>query len=324
MNPLVSVVIPTYNRPLEVRAAVASVLQQSYRPLEIIVVDDHSTEELFEAMREAVRGTVREALRTAAGDEVPVCFERLPCNRGPSGARNAGIRKAHGKYIAFLDSDDAWLPSKLQAQIDILERAPAQQPLVVYAQVWIRRKGETIVRPRRAIATGEPLADYLFAASGYVAQSTLVLAASLARKVLYDESLRLHEDWDFFLRLQAQGASFQMVPEPLAIYADDAGDGRASAAQPLRSLAFLERWKPDISERAYLALRAKVAPQMRGTNTAQALRFIAQAVLRRAIHPVYSLALVGRLMFPGLRDAAYALRGRLPGAARLPSDLPNR
>lgn len=312
MNPLVSVVIPTYNREMKVLAAIASVLRQSYRPIEIIVADDHSSD-----------GT-REAVLTAACD-VPLHLESLPRNQGPSAARNAGIRKACGKYIAFLDSDDLWLPSKLQTQIDMLERAPSDEKLVSYARFWIRRRRETIVRPRRAIGPSEPMADYLFANGGYIAQSSIVLSGSLARQVPYDESLRSHEDWDFCMRLQAHGASFQMVPEPLGVYADDEPtDLRASAAKPMLSLAFLERWKPAISEQAFLALRAKTAPQLRGIDTGQAVRFIAQAVLRRAIHPVYSLALFGRLMFPNLREIAYAVRGRLPGAARLPPDLPNR
>lgn len=312
MNPLVSVVIPAYNREKVVLEAIASVFSQAYRPLEIIVADDHSSDGTREAALSAAR-------------EVPLRVERLPRNLGPSGARNAGIRAARGKYIAFLDSDDAWLPSKLQAQVDMLERASVDEPLVSYARVWIRRRRETVLRPRRAIAPGEAMADYLFAEGGYIAQSSVVLAASLAREVLYDESLRLHEDWDFFMRLQAHGASFRMVAEPLGVYADDEPeDLRASAAKPMRSLAFLERWKPAISERAFLALRAKIAPQLRGIDSGQAARFILQAVLRRAIHPVYSLALFGRLAFPRLREAAYAVRGRLAGAARLPREPSNR
>jgi hypothetical protein len=312
MNPLVSVVIPTYNREAEVLAAIASVLRQSYRPVEVIVADDCSTD-----------GT-RAAVLSAACD-VPLHLESLPHNQGPSAARNAGIRKARGKYIAFLDSDDSWAPSKLQVQVDMLERAPQGEKLVSYARVWIRRRRETVVRPLRAIQPGEPMADYLFANGGYIAQSSIVLAASLARQVCYDESLRSHEDWDFCMRLHAQGASFQMVPEPMGVYADDEpSESRASAAKPMLTLAFLERWKQEISPRAFLALRAKTAPQMRGLATGRAFGFIVHAVLRRAIHPVYSLALFGRLMFPHLREIAYAVRGRLPGAARLPPDLPQQ
>lgn len=312
MNPLVSVVIPAYNREKKVLAAIESVLRQSYRPIEIIVADDYSSD-----------GT-RDAVLTAAC-EVPLHLERLPCNQGPSAARNAGVRRAGGKYIAFLDSDDSWLPSKLQTQIDMLERASPDEKLVSYARVWIRRRRETILRPRRGIENDEPMADYLFANGGYVAQSSMVLAASLARAVPFDESLRSHEDWDFCMRLQAHGATFQMAPEPLGVYADDEPvDLRASAPKPMLSLAFLERWRPAISHRAFLAFRAKTAPQLRGIDTRQALRYIVEAAARRAIHPVYGLALLARLMFPGLREAAYAARGRLTGAARLPNEPSNR
>ncbi|HVN90874.1 MAG TPA: glycosyltransferase [Candidatus Binataceae bacterium] len=108
-QPLISVVIPVYNGANSIGRAVASVLEQSLTNFEIIVVDDGSTD------------STREALQPF----VPHLRLLEQTNAGPAAARNAGIAIARGEYIAFLDSDDAWLPDKLQLLVDAIERNPA-------------------------------------------------------------------------------------------------------------------------------------------------------------------------------------------------------
>src|SRR5687768_1729437 len=108
---LVSVVIPTYNRAYCVRRAIDSALAQTYPHLEVIVVDDGSTD-----------GTA-ELMRTAYGHDGRVRYHRQ-ANGGVSAARNRGIALARGEYVALLDSDDRWKPWKLQAQVACLEHAP--------------------------------------------------------------------------------------------------------------------------------------------------------------------------------------------------------
>ena len=100
----VSVVIPTYNRPAACRAAVQSVLAQRPLPLEVLVCDDASPLRVVDELREwcALRWDIE--------------FIGLPQNRGPSTARNMGIERARGDWVAFLDDDDLWLPGKLAAQ----------------------------------------------------------------------------------------------------------------------------------------------------------------------------------------------------------------
>ena len=106
-KPLVSVIIPTFNRATMVVEAVDSVLAQSYQPLEIIVVDDGSTDDT------AVR-------LSGYGERIKVI--RRPLNRGVSAARNCGIRQSCGHYLALLDSDDLWLPDKIERQMDFCLR----------------------------------------------------------------------------------------------------------------------------------------------------------------------------------------------------------
>ena len=107
-NPCVSVIIPTYNRALLIVPAVQSVLNQSFNDIEIIVVDDGSTD-----------GTQR-ALEPFLGKIVSLVTE----NKGPAHARNVGMKAASGKYIAFLDSDDTYLPHKLELQVAFMEQHP--------------------------------------------------------------------------------------------------------------------------------------------------------------------------------------------------------
>ena len=108
-HPLVSVIIPTYNRATLVVEAVASALAQTYRDFEVLVVDDGSTD-----------GTLK-ALAPFLGE---VKLLRLSRRRGVSAARNLGIRAARSRWLAFLDSDDLWLPEKLARQMAFLAQRP--------------------------------------------------------------------------------------------------------------------------------------------------------------------------------------------------------
>ena len=104
--PAISVIIPTYNRANSVGKAIQSVLDQTFKDLEIIVVDDGSTDDSAPVL-------------AAFGDRIRLIQQ---ANRGVSGARNTGVRAATGKWIAFLDSDDQWHSSKLEKQLDALQK----------------------------------------------------------------------------------------------------------------------------------------------------------------------------------------------------------
>lgn len=119
--PTVSVIIPTYNRARMVGRAIRSVLNQTYQDFEIIVVDDGSTDDT----EGVVRGFNDDRIRYMRHDE----------NKGAAAARNTGIKAALGEYVAFQDSDDEWLPEKLEKQVRVLQNAPAEVG-VVYSDVW--------------------------------------------------------------------------------------------------------------------------------------------------------------------------------------------
>src|ERR1700751_5211074 len=111
MNPKVSVVIPTYNRAEKVRDGIESILAQTLTDLEIIVVDDGSSDNTGKILGETVGGRIRYYAQT---------------NQGASVARNKGIEEARGEWIAFLDSDDFWEKDKLECQLQALERFSPQ------------------------------------------------------------------------------------------------------------------------------------------------------------------------------------------------------
>ncbi|MGI9434807.1 MAG: glycosyltransferase family 2 protein, partial [Geminicoccaceae bacterium] len=108
MDPLVSVVIPVFNRASTIAGAVESCLAQTYPHFEIILVDDGSSDDIGSAVR---------SFADTTADATKIRLVRHAHNQGVSAARNTGVREAKGVYVAFLDSDDAWLPQKLERQV---------------------------------------------------------------------------------------------------------------------------------------------------------------------------------------------------------------
>ena len=276
--------------------ALESVARQTYPAVEVIVADDCSTDDTVDMI-------------VSRPFPMPVRVVLLPDNQGPASARNAAIRHATGKYVALLDSDDVWLPLKLARQVEAAEQSGDAEMMLVYSPAEVRRRQETIVRPRRAISAGENVADYLFADGGYIAQPTVLFSARMAREIPYCPGMRQHEDWDLYMRLQRRGVKFIMLPEVLCVVEDRETAGRSSAPRPYDSLATLEKWKPRISRRAFFAFRAKVAPELRGDAPLRAISMIVQAYLAGAIGSFHLAVFLARLIHPRTEELAFRLRG---------------
>ena len=181
---LVSVVIPTFNRSTLVREAVASVCAQTGVDTEIILVDDGSTD-----------GTAA-TIRAAFGTRVQIV--ETP-NRGVSTARNTGVAASRGPWLAFLDSDDLWLPQKLAAQVAFIRARPTAQ-ICQTEEIWIRNG----VRVNPCAHHRKPTGD-IFTASlqlCLVSPSAVLLRRSLFDRVGgFDPSLPACEDYDLWLRI---------------------------------------------------------------------------------------------------------------------------
>lgn len=190
-NPLVSVVIPTYQRPQLVLRSVRSALEQTVQDLEVVVVLDGSQ-------------PVTEEVLTAVGDP-RLRWEELPRRLGGAAARNVGVARARGRWLALLDDDDEWLPDKLERQLQVAESSSAPHPIVAGRFIARGHDGD-LVWPRRFPSSGEPLSEYLFtprglgAGEGLVITSVLLTTRELLTWVPFDESLSRHHDVDWLLR----------------------------------------------------------------------------------------------------------------------------
>ena len=199
--PRVSIIVPVFNRAATVGRAVASVVAQTLRDWELVLVDDGSDDDLAGAM--------------AAFSDERLRILRHERNRGAAAARNTGIGAARAPLIAFLDSDDEWLPAKLARQVDAIGRAgPRLGALCTAFRVRRTRTGYSEDRyPRAPGGWPAQLLDGCFVSPG----STLLARRECFDTVgLLDESLARFEDWDWLLRL-VERYDFDCLAEILAI-----------------------------------------------------------------------------------------------------------
>ncbi len=215
---MVSVVIPSCNRPHLASRAVSSALAQTLELIEVIVVVDGPDE-----------STVKELEQI---DDPRLRVISLPMNMGPAGARNVGVGEAKGAWIAFLDDDDEWLPQKLERQFEVAKHSQYAFPVVLSRYMARTPKGE-FIWPRRLPAPSEPLSEYLFVRNslfqgeGFIQTSTFFTKKELLEKIPLGNNWRRHEDWDWLLRVSAsEGVGIEFVPEPVSIWYMDIGRKR--------------------------------------------------------------------------------------------------
>lgn len=210
-DPTVSVVIPTRDRAEDCRLAVESALAQSFAPLEVIVIDDRSTDATGEVLGEI-----------AAGDRRVTYIRREAGPAGPAGTRNAGIRVAKGDLIAFLDDDDQWLPGKLEEQ-----------------RPWFER-GYGLVCSNATRTSGGPYfpdtTDHEITRGELLVHNPVIFSTAVAwRSLLTGDGLLQEgtklvgiEDYELLLRLSDAGTKMMRLGECLALYRDE-GQERLSS-----------------------------------------------------------------------------------------------
>lgn len=182
---LVSVILPTYNRAWTLKEAVDSVLDQDYPHIELIVIDDGSTD-------------TTQDLLAPYGDRIRVLTQ---ANRGVSAARNAGIRSAGGSLIALLDSDDAWDKRKISCQVDFFKAHPGAM-ICQTEEIWIRNGKRVNPKKRHQKPSG-----MIFEASlplCLVSPSAVMMRKDLFDRIGYfNEDFTVCEDYDLWLRVGA-------------------------------------------------------------------------------------------------------------------------
>ena len=196
MNKIISVVIPTYNREKLISRAVKSVLAQTYTDLEVIVVDDASTDDTETVVKKIESDRLR--------------YIKIEKNGGACRARNAGIRAAKGDYIAFLDSDDTWNPDKLEKQIKYMQEKKAE---AVACNGWnIKADEKRLIANQQNKETAD-LNELLNA--NFITTGALLVKKELLIKIgCFDERLPRYQDWDLVLRI-AKVTDIYFLTEPL-------------------------------------------------------------------------------------------------------------
>lgn len=213
-EPSISVVVPCYNARAYIGATLRSVIAQRLPDLEIIVVDDGSSD-----------GSAEFVTR-----EFPQVRIERQRNQGVAAARNTGIALARGDWIAFVDADDIWLPGKLQAQMRLLQEHP--EALCCYSawKVWRSEQPEPTTAELAEVEIENGLADRWQGASGWIYDqllldcwvwtSTVLVKRELLQQLGgFDPALRLGEDYDLWLRI-SRHTPILRVPQALALYRD--------------------------------------------------------------------------------------------------------
>ncbi len=186
----ISVIIPTYNRASTIERAIKSVLNQTYTPAELIIVDD---------------GSIDNTKQVVESINTPLVKYYYKENGGAASARNFGVKKAHGDWIAFQDSDDAWREEKLQRQVDYYKKHP-EYNLIYSSYEMHMTDGNTIIVPGKEDEL-ELEGDIL---SSLVIKNTIGTPTVMVKKDAFlkvggfDERLRCIEDWNFAIRFAEQ------------------------------------------------------------------------------------------------------------------------
>lgn len=299
--PAVSVIMPAYNVAEYLRDAARSALEQSWKDLELVIVDDGSTD---------ATPSIAEAIRCADPERVRVIGQ---ANGGLAAARNTAMRHARGDYFALLDSDDVWESGFLEAQMALFASDPRLDVVTGNAVFLGSRKHGQLAR-RCPDTRPDPTLETL------IADEEAVFIMSVFRRRVYetiggfDETMRTNEDYDYWLRAAAAGFRFGRNPLPLARYRRR--DDSLSASEPrmvsgiLRVYEKARTYCPEHGEARRL-IDAQIARFREHRELAEA-----RVALARRDYPAAARALNALTsMRPSLRNRAAAFLARYAGPA---------
>ena len=247
----VSVVIPSLNRPKIVTKAVYSALEQTLKSIEVIVVVDGPDEK-----------TVTELKKI---NDPRLKVKSLPKNVGCADSRNAGVSESQGKWIAFLDDDDEWMPQKLELQFAAAERSISSYPIIA-SRYLEKSMSSEIFLPKRLPSIGENISKFLFVRKSLferaesIQTSTFFTSRDLLLKIPFTQGLRKHVDWDWLIRASNfNGVAVEVLPEALAIRFCEAERERISSNY---NWQFGREWirsiKAEVNSQAYAGFFLRV------------------------------------------------------------------
>jgi glycosyltransferase involved in cell wall biosynthesis len=292
MNPMVSVIIPCYNRADIIGAAIDSVLCQTFRDWELIIVDDGSTDNIAEVL--------------AAYNGPRIRLVKHVVNQGEPTARNTGIEAATGRFIAFLDTDDVWLPPKLEKQVAAVLAAPDPNNVFCVTRTIIKlSRGRQIIRPLHGPTPGRSFGEFLYNDGGFAQSSSFFLAKSLAEGFRFCPHLRQMVDHLWFIAIGAAGARYLLVPEALTVWNNEDRIDRVSTGETLETWQaiyerFAEQAKKVAPPHVLIAAEARYLSQLLWTTSPiESLRLLIRARRSGALSRQQAALLLCRNMIHG-------------------------
>lgn len=229
-NPKISVIIPAYNRAGLLPRTMASVAGQTYLPYEVIVVDDQSPDNTSAVCSELIE---------RYKGKLNIIYTRHEINKGEGGARNTGIKLASGEYLAFLDSDDEWLPAKLERQVEFLKKAGADG---IFCETFLVENEDYKNASQVRIDHDKIIPEHLLTRGcGYGTGTNLMISRAAVANDLFDESMRLFIDLDWLYRVSLR-SDLRIMHEALTYY--HKAPMRSGEYIKMRAGIFMNKYKP--------------------------------------------------------------------------------
>jgi glycosyltransferase involved in cell wall biosynthesis len=240
---MISVIVPVYNRTEELKRAIKSVINQTVKDWELLVVDDCSDKDI-------------KSVVDSFGDK-RIHYYQLEKKGNANVCRNLGIKKTKGEYIAMLDSDDEWLPEHLQICLNTLEQLRSDGIFSSYKVFDGENYSSNIIRPLRK---GECMTDYIIDGNS-AATPTHFYKTSCAREILWDEELQRHQDYDFAIRFAEK---FSFLPIQLFTVIVHWTKGEKRIEHLTSQIKFLEKHKNRMSKKMFVKYNREVYAGLTG------------------------------------------------------------
>jgi len=265
MDPLVSVILPAYNSEKFIGRSLGSALAQSYRRLEVVVIDDGSTDRTRELVEEFADPRIRYLWQANAG-------------QGP--ARNRGMRQCTGDYITFLDADDCYLPTKVEREVEFLERHSHYRVAYCGVRFFYSGQADRLLKVKSKGRSGNILPELM--RDSFINPNAVMLAREVWERVGgFNETRYFPEEWELYLRIALAGYEFGFIDEDLVVVESRPGSNTTMAIQPQlkrNAIEMLERLmpKPVVVEN----IKCSVAPVVREMRLKLALAYLANGERR--------------------------------------------
>ena len=245
---LVSVIIPTYNRELLIKESIQSVFNQTYRPIECLIIDDGSTDNTVKIVKDFIDQNTDDTF------EIKLIKQD---NFGAPSARNNGIKNASGEFIQFLDSDDLLYPNKIKDQVSVFQKQAKIDG--VYGN-WHHGTKESHV-----LIKGEKWEDTIsqFYGGKVIANFSMLLKRKIVDKIgPWDTNLRRNQEIDYFLRGALAGGNFEYLPKLTGLWREHDGDRIVTSSGAISALVFHDKWIAEFQRlNVFTKKRQKTAAQ---------------------------------------------------------------